>query len=200
MSNKSTTGNTYPPWILSYVFLAVVGVFVLHFTDNSSDMTPGHAGFILAAALVSAVAATIVALVATVGRLGPKAVIGSLVIGFLTGALVFAVADQGVQLAEFPAGKTVQYTQYFPIERAYVSHGKGARYHVQLSHPFGDFTLSSDDYSALFGDSEDVRPSGLCLRAQVQRNGSAMRIMYPGGRPIPSGGVTRCPANATVAR
>jgi uncharacterized membrane protein YhaH (DUF805 family) len=190
----------YPRWVVAYMFLALAGILVLHFADSSSDETPGHSGFILVAAFVAAVAATVVALAVTVKRVGPKAVIGSLAMGLLTGLLVSSVADRVIQLVEFSSGKTVQYTQYFLISRAYVSHGKGSSYHIQISDPFDDFALSRDDYGAIFGNSEEVRPSGLCLRAQVQRNGAAMRIMYPEGRTISSGGVVRCPANATVTR
>jgi hypothetical protein len=186
-------------WFVAYLLIAGTAIFALHLASNASDETPGHAGFILLAGLVAGVAATVVSLAVAVRTLGAKAVILSLAMGVSTGLLAFSVADWATQLAEFPPGKTVEYTQYFPIDRAYVSHGKGTRYHIQTSEPFDDFTLSEDDYGALFGHSEEVQPRDLCLRAQVQRNGSAMRIMLPGDRTIPSGGVVRCPADASAA-
>lgn len=199
MLTESASRKTTPAWLFVYLLIVGAAIFGTRIASNASDETPGHAGFILLAGFVAGVAATVVSFAVAVRTLGAKAVIVSLAMGFSTGMLASSVADWVIQLAEFPSGKTVEYTQYFLIDRAYVSHGKGTRYHIQTSEPFSDFVLSEDDYHALFGHSEEVRPRDFCLRARVQRNGSAMRIMLPGDRAISSGGVVRCPANASAA-
>jgi len=114
--------------------------------------------------------------------------------GLLIGLLTLSVADRIWQLIDF-AGNNDWSERQFLIGRAYVSHGKGVSYHIQLNEYFADLILNREDYTRAFGSAEEVRPIDYCLKARVEQHGAALRIMYSSVRAIPAGQITRCVSN-----
>jgi hypothetical protein len=204
MASKRSAGAKSAPYISVLILAPVVALLAFSWTDNSIDLTPGHAENVFAvalgAAVVAAVSATFLLIWLQPPIRGPRFVsvpILALVSGLLVGLLALNAADRIVQLVNF-SGSVTRGERQFPIARTYISHGKGVSYHIQLAEPFADLLLTSDDYTAIFGTSEEVRPTGYCLDALVEQKGEAVRIMYPSVHPIPRGRVRRCgPGGAT---
>lgn len=198
MAGKQSTTVRTQIYISILALAPVAALFAFSLTDSSTDLTPGHADVVVTVALAVAVLAAILA-----GGLliwlkpplrGPRIVAipaMALVSGLLVGLLTLNSADRILQLVDF-SGHVVRSERQFQITRAYVSHGKGVSYHIQLADPFADLSLTRDNYVAIFGTSEEVKPIGYCLNALIEQKGQAMRIMYPSVHPIPDGRVGRC--------
>lgn len=113
-----------------------------------------------------------------------------LIFGTLTGMLL---VDEAFQLIDFSGPHVTRRVEYFAIARAYKTHGKGACDHIQLHDYFGDFCINRREYKAIFSDSEDTPSNGYCLRADTERNGTAIRIMHSSSWAFRPGAVVRCP-------
>jgi hypothetical protein len=187
-------------WPLVLPVLLLMSLIALTWTENSTDLTPGHDGAIFAVALVAGFAGAIAA-VAVVLKLKlqlrrPRWVslcAVAILAGLMVGLASLFTADRLLQLVEFH-GVVARFSRELPIDRAYIARTKGVSYHVQTAEPFTDFQVPPADYSAAFGDGAELRPNGYCLQAPIEQKGPAMRIMYPGSRPIPSGRLHRCSA------
>lgn len=77
-----------------------------------------------------------------------------------------------------------------PIRSAESFHSRGMKYQVWLKGYNTTEAISEHDYLQTFGDVAQANPQGYCLRAMVQVNGSAVRIMSFGE--LPTGSVIRC--------
>jgi hypothetical protein len=200
MGEQDRHWSKFSAYGVAAVVVAVVALLAFSWTEASTDLTLGHASSVLLVGLGAALA-TVIVVLALVFWLkpplrGPRFLGGpllALATGLMAGLLAFDAADRVIQALEFRGG-VVRYDHGFRVSRAYVSHGKGVSYHLQLCDPFADFTLSPDDYRNTFGNSEELSPRGYCLQAPVEQRGDAMRIMYPSGRPIPPGRARPCSA------
>jgi hypothetical protein len=188
--------NRYAWWVLAPVAV----LLGLSWTNDSTDVTPGHSDFVLSVALGAAVVAALSTAVAIFWKKpklnGPRFLaIPALVLcaAVMAGLVAMGATDRLVQLVVF-SGHVSRSERVIPIERAYVSHGKGAHHEVQLGDPFAEFSVPPDDYEAAFGASEDLNTSGYCLTAVVETKGQAMRIMLPQTHNIPPGHIRRCPS------
>lgn len=103
-----------------------------------------------------------------------------------------ALIAKGYQIAEFSGPQVTRKMEDFAIARAYKTYGKGGCHHIQLRDYFGDFCINRKEYRTVFADAEDTQSSGYCLRAETERNGSAIRIMHSSNWPFRKGAVVRC--------
>jgi hypothetical protein len=179
MVDETQRAKIFARYSIGFLFVALAIVLLGKLTDSSTDVTPGHADLIVDIAAAAAVLAAVIALILIIyfkaPLRGPRFLsvpFAAILAGFMTGLAAFTAADWAVQLVDFH-GSVERYEWSFPIARAYVSHGKGVSYHVQLADPFADFTLEREDYMATFGASEELRPVGYCLRATVEQSGAA---------------------------
>jgi hypothetical protein len=200
MATEQSRGAKAAPYISVLILAPVVALFAFSWTDRSTDLTPGHAEHVVTFAASAAGVAALLALFLLIWLKpplrGPRLVsvpILAFVSAVLVGLLALNSADRILQLVDF-SGNVTRGQRQFSIARAYVSHGKGVSYHLQLAEPFADLSLTHDDYTATFGASEEVRPIGYCLDALIEQKGDAMRIMYPSVHPIPPGRVRHCEA------
>lgn len=196
--------SKFSAYVVGALVISLLGILAFSWTDASTDLTPGHDAAVLGIGLVAAVVTSIVVLALVLWLKPPlrsnRFVAATTVVlgcGIVVGLLTLNAADRLVQAFEF-RGNLIRYEREFPVSRAYVSDGRGVSYHIQITEPFCDFTLSAGDYRSTFGNSEEVHPVGYCLLAQVEQRGDAMRIMYPSARPIPTGRVRPCSAVASA--
>ena len=99
---------------------------------------------------------------------------------------------EAFQLIDFSGPNVGRKVEDFAIARAYKTHGKNGCSHIQLRDYFGDFCINRDEYKTIFADSEDTPSSGYCLRADTERNGTAIRIMHSSSWSFRPGAVVRC--------
>ena len=179
------------------VLLAAFGI-VIALTDTAIELCPSHAGALVplslgVAAVVASVTLTLVLWlrVALSGSRWVSAPVFAVSIGLLAGLLTFLVADRVWQSIDF-AGGARRSDRDFLIARAYVSRGKGVSYHIRLAEYSIDLSLNRSDYAEVFGDSENLQPTGVCLHAPVEQNDKALRLMLPSSKPLPPGRVGKC--------
>ena len=106
--------------------------------------------------------------------------------------VVFPAVDRHTEAAQFNAANVQQWTSIQRLVSAEESAGirSGDRYFVRTAQQSEPFEISSSDYKTIGG----ADPSGFCLRLQVQRSGSAMRILDRA--PFNPGTVIHCPPGA----
>lgn len=204
MASNDVVPNPPPRWAvrsLIGIFVVTVPLALLSFLfDNSTELYPDHSDVIGDAALgiailLGAVTFGLAFRIKSTLKRPPVTTalawaIGAAVLGGL-GAT--SILDQAVQTFDFSQHPVRQYEQYLPIRRAYVSHGKGHHYHVQLAQFPVDLFVSEEDYEASFRGDEDVHPRNMCLRAPLQQSGAALRIMLGSTSTIPTGSLGPCP-------
>lgn len=114
-------------------------------------------------------------------------------VGLIMGTLMgMTLVGELFQLIDFSGPHVTRRVEDFAIARAYKTHGKNGCSHIQLRDYFGDFCINSREYKTIFADSEDTPSIGYCLRADTERNGTAIRIMHSSSWAFRPGAVVRC--------
>jgi hypothetical protein len=167
--------------------------------DGSTQLSPDHSDHVFVGAFVFGIVVAIIfsTIIAVVNPPSRYSLLLTTIILFFCiiffGTLVgMAFISKGYQIADFSGPQVTRKIEDFAIERAYKTYGKGGCYHIQLRDYFGDFCINKREYRTVFSDAEDTQSSGYCLRADTERNGSAIRIMHSSSWPFRKGAVVRC--------
>lgn len=203
MTNEDSTGKRIARHLAGWsIGLVVVVLVALSWTDHSTELTPNHAdrSFTIGlwCAAVTAPVSLFLMLWLKLPMRGPRILAApatALGCGIVTALWMSWAADRISEALDF-SGKITRSEQQLPISRAYISHGRGSAHHIQLSGYAADLTVSPEDYARLFGQSDEVHPRDLCLKAPIERNGSAIRVMFRSTKAIPPGRIIRCAEDA----
>lgn len=167
--------------------------------DGSTQLSPDHSDHIFVGAFVFGIVVAIIlsTIIVVVNPPSRYSLLWTTIILFFCviffGTLVgMSLISKWYQIAEFSGPQVTRKIEDFAIARAYKTYGKGGCNHIQLRDYFGDFCINRQEYRTVFADAEDTQPSGYCLRAETERNGSAIRIMHSSSWPFRKGAVVRC--------
>ena len=191
-------------WLLGGVAATVL--VLLGFTifgDTSTELYPDRLNLVFELSIIPAVAGAGTIFILSY-RSSPasrlRSLFTALALAGSTGVFILATSlvpvDRVVQAFDFGGKSPSQHVGFFPIRRAYLSHGKGSHYHVQLATYFADFDVAKADYATIAGNAENVHPTGWCLRTEWQRSPRALRVFHPSVRSYRTGIVMPCPAGA----
>lgn len=146
---------------------------------------------------LAAVAAALLAVATRQNEGGSRAltifVFGALggVLGFVSGLVIGPTI---YQTYDFSGPGLIRRPKQFPIVAFYQTHGRGQCNHVVLRDYGGNFCIGTTDYKKTFGRKESGRVDGLCLLADTEENGAAVRIMHSSELPFRPGAVVKCRA------
>jgi ribosomal protein S19 len=183
--------------VLLFAMIAVIPL--LWIFGNTTELNPDRSGPVMTSALCLGLACAIgfsllIAIVKPASRSSTTVTaIAFFFVGLVMGTLVgMTLVGEAFQLIDFSGPHVGRKVEDFAIARAYKTHGKNACSHIQLRDYFGDFCINPEEYKAIFADSEDMQSSGYCLRADTERNGTAIRIMHSSSSAFRPGAVVRC--------
>lgn len=206
----STATNLTPvAWIM---IGAVMLVLVLHWLDDTTELTPSHDGVLNACFWTSGLIALL-----CIGLFIRKAsginiarrVVLALVLGFMALIVAFTVSDFAAAAVEgwidFPRGRTTTVEGLLSIQRAYRTHGRYPSWNIQTTPFWSDLYIAEQDYDFMLahrrpGDvgrnpDEISSRSYFCARVTLERSGDALRVMHAGTHQLPTGTVVVCPSS-----
>jgi len=186
--------------IIVLVFAMIAVVPLMWIFGNTTELNPDHSNVVMTSALCLGVATGIgfsllIAIVRPASRSSTTVTaVAFFFVGLIMGTLLgMTLVGEAFQLIDFSGPHLGRRVEDFAIARAYKTHGKNACGHIQLRDYFGDFCINPREYKVAFADVEDTTSSGYCLRADTERNGTAIRIMHSSSRAFRPGAVVRCP-------
>lgn len=197
---KPDRGSFMKRNLIVVLFFVMIANIPLHWIfGNTTELNPDRSDVIMTSAFclggVTAVAVSLlIVIVKPVSRSSTTVTaIAFFFVGLVMGTLMgMTLVGEAFQLIDFSGPHVARRVEGFAIARAYKTHGKSACDHIQLRDYFGDFCINSQDYKTIFADSEDTSSRGFCLRADTERNGTAIRIMHSSSRAFRPGAVVRC--------
>lgn len=186
--------------IIVLVFALIAVIPLLWISGNTTELYPDRSDVVVTSALCLGVAigvgfSVLIAIVKPVSRSSTTVTaIAFFFVGLIMGTLMgMTLVGEAFELIDFSGPNLRRGVEDFAIARAYRTHGKNGCSHVQLRDYFGDFCINPQEYKVVFGDIDDARSSGYCLRADAERNGTAIRIMHSSSWAFRPGAVVRCP-------
>jgi hypothetical protein len=186
--------------IIVLVFAMIAVIPLLWIFGNTTELSPDRSDVVMTSALCLGVAtgagfSVLIAIVEPASRSSTTVTaIAFFFVGLIMGTLMgMTLVGEAFQLIDFSGPNLRRGVEEFAIARAYRTHGKNACSNIQLRDYFGDFCINPPEYKAVFGDIDDTPSSGYCLRADTERNGTAIRIMHSSSWAFRPGAVVRCP-------
>ncbi|RUN75061.1 hypothetical protein EJC47_18210 [Sphingomonas sp. TF3] len=186
--------------IIVLVFVLIAVIPLLWIFGNTTELTPDRSDIVMTSALCLGVAtgagfSVLIAIVKPASRYSTTVTaIAFFFVGLIMGTLMgMTLVGEAFQFIDFSGPNLRHGVEEFAIRRAYRTHGKGACSHIQLRDYFGDFCIDPREYKVVFGDTDDTRSSGYCLRAYTEQNDTAIRIMHSSSWAFRPGAIVRCP-------
>lgn len=186
-------------------------VLVLHWLDDTTELTPSHDGVLNACLLASGLIALLcigVVLRKWNGINVARRVVLALSLGLVAFIVMFTASDFAADATEgwidFPRGRTTTVQGLLFIERAYRTHGRTWSYTIQTTPFWSNLDISEQDYDFMLahrrpGDlgrsPDEISSRGyFCARVTLERSGDALRVMHAGTHQLPAGTVVVCPS------
>ncbi len=199
---ESVSGSFIQRNLVIALVLAMIAVIpTLWIFGNATELNPDHSDVVMTSALFIGVAtgvgfSVLIAIIKPASRSSTTVTaVAFFFVGLVMGTLLgMTLVGEAFQFIDFSGPHLGRRVEDFAVARAYKTHGKNACDHIQLRDYFGDFCINPREYEVIFADVEDTPSSGYCLRADTERNGTAIRIMHSSSKTFGPGAVVHCPS------